>query len=65
MYIVYKNGVCAYKATGYLAGYAIVVRDSGQSFFVKDYVLDWHLPKTYSEKKTFGVRKEKRRYRVG
>lgn len=28
---MYKNGVCAYKAMGYLAGYAIVVRDSGQS----------------------------------
>lgn len=53
------------KSIEYLAGYTIVVRDSRQSCFVKDYVLGWHLPKTYNEKKTLDVRKEKREYRVG
>lgn len=54
------------KSTEYLAGYTIVVRDSRQSFFVKDYMLRLASPqRAYNEKNTLGVRKEKREYRVG
>lgn len=36
-------------STGYVAGHSIAVRDSGQ-IFMRDYVLDQHLPKIYKKR---------------